>query len=88
MEQRIVLRGGDRKLEHLADEERHYRAASAALRLEMGDIGNGHVVGKFECFIPVRVPVENTGTEAQGPEPVAVFVDACHPGEKLLPLIE
>src|SRR6185436_9407356 len=53
VKQRIVLHGRERKLHEIANEIGKDRATSAALRLEMRDVGNRHVVRELECVKPV-----------------------------------
>src|SRR5579871_6166792 len=66
VEQRIILRGGERELEQPAQKIRHHRTASAPLRLEMGAARKGHVVGEFKCVRPLRVAVHAAGAKTFG----------------------
>jgi len=75
VEEGVVLDVGDGDFEEVADEVRHDGAAAAALRIEVGDVGDGHVVGEVELVEPVLIAVEDSGAETGGTEFAAVVVD-------------
>ncbi len=76
VEQRVVLDGRQRQLQDIADEIRHHRAASAALRLEMRGVRNRHVVRKLKGVEPRLLAVHRARAEAIAAEFARVVVDA------------
>ena len=64
MEERIVLRARDWKLDDVPDKVRHNCAAAAELRIEMCHIGNRQVIGELESVVPVRVAIEDARAKA------------------------
>src|SRR5437016_1926809 len=72
LEERIILSSGKGQFEDLSDKKRHHCAAAAALRLQMGNIWHGHVVGKLVCVVPIEIAVHDSRTEAARAE----FLDA------------
>src|SRR6266403_5118294 len=65
VEEGIILRGRQRELEDVTDEERHHRAAASSLSLQVADIGHRHVVGKVEQLEPVGIPIQRARTESE-----------------------
>ena len=57
VEEQIVLRGGQRQLENLADEKGEDGAAVASLRLQVSEIGDRHVVGEVQRLEPLWLAV-------------------------------
>src|SRR2546430_15775689 len=76
MEERVVLRRGERQLQLVPNEVRHYRAAAASLWIEMRDIGNGHVVGEIERLVPIRIAIEGSRAESASAPLSSVAIDA------------
>src|SRR5438552_14294325 len=68
MKECVVLGRGQRKFENVADEVGQHGAAAARLRIQVRDIGNRHVVGKLQRVVPLQVPIEDSGPEANRPE--------------------
>ena len=77
VKERIVLHCHDRKLDDFANEIGHDRAAATAHWFQMRDVGNGHVVGKFENVIPILSAIHRAGAKTSGAVPVHVAVDFC-----------
>src|ERR1700737_798835 len=57
MEERIILGGGERQLDYFTDKVRHHRAASASHGFKMSDIGDRHIIRKFEDVVPILIPI-------------------------------
>src|SRR5208283_5157995 len=83
LKERVVLRARHRKLNDLSNEIRHDGAATASLRVEMGHVGNRHIIGELESVIPVRVAVEDAGSKALGAILPGIVVDALRSAQKL-----
>ena len=58
MEKRVILRCGYGKFEHLADEVREDRAATASLRIQVRHIGYGHIIGEIKRIVPINIPIQ------------------------------
>src|SRR2546421_8689092 len=76
MEERVILSGDDRYFQNFPDKVRLCGAAAAGLRVEVPDIGNGHIVGIFEGVIPIEIAIENAGAVSLGLKFSSVFVNA------------
>jgi hypothetical protein len=55
----VILRAGYGEFDNVAYEVGHHRAASAALRIEVSNVGYRHVVRKVEGIVPVCIAVED-----------------------------
>ena len=79
MEERVVLRRGQRQLEDTADEERQDGTAAAPLGIEMGHRGKGHIVREVQRPKPLWIPVQGTRAEPPRRELLSVGVDPFDP---------
>jgi hypothetical protein len=75
IEKGVVLRGGQRQLEKTTIDIRKHRAASAALWLEVRDIGNRHVVLKLELSTPLLIPIHHPRAKSLCRELPTISVD-------------
>jgi hypothetical protein len=57
VEQSVVLCGGHRKFEDVADEIGEDRAASPTLRIQVTDVGRRHVIFELQRIIPVQISI-------------------------------
>src|SRR5579859_2776780 len=78
----VVLSGGDRQFQDLADKVRHHGTTAAALWIEMRCIGHGHVVRKIECVVPCEIAIEGSRAKPEGAEGPAVLINAADPLEE------
>src|SRR5437016_3656298 len=76
LEERIILSSGQGQFEDLSDKKWHNCAAATALRLEMGNVWHGHVVGKLVCVVPIEVAVHDSCTEAARAELFDVLINS------------
>src|ERR1700744_4354308 len=76
MEKNVVLSRGYRDFQDVANKVGHDSTAAATLRIQMCDVGYGHVVGKVESVIPIEVSIKDGGTEALGIvlPPIAIYL--------------
>src|SRR5215471_19332555 len=88
VEERVVLRGDDGDLEHLAYKIRFGGATSTGLRVQVTHIRHRHVVGILERVVPIEIPVQNAGAIARCLEPFSVGVDTRHSAQKLFPMLK
>src|SRR5437867_3644553 len=86
MEERVVLCRCQRKFEDLADEIRHNSAAAAPLRVQVRDIGDGHVIGEVQCVVPVQVSIEHSGPKATRPEVLPILTNSSGTAQELPPV--
>src|SRR5215469_5894057 len=83
MEKRVILSGSKRQLEYLINEIRENCAAASPLWIQVGDIGNRHVIFESESSEPVRIAIQGTSTKPARPELFAVIINLLGPPTKL-----
>src|SRR5690349_19133671 len=76
VEESVVLRSDNRNFQDFADEVWFRRTAATTLRIQMADIGDGHIVGTIEKFVPIEIAVKNARAVPCRTEFAAVVVDA------------
>ena len=75
IEQRIVLNCGHWDFENVTNKVGHDGAAATALRIQVRNVGNRHIVGKFKLVVPHLFSIENCATKSFRVVLLAVCID-------------
>src|SRR6266853_3081972 len=88
MKQRVVLRRSERELQCISNKKWHHGTTAAPLTFQVANIWNRHVVGEIQGFKPLRIPVEDSGTEPRCMVFPCVSIDSLGALQEYLPIAE
>src|ERR1035438_5037562 len=88
MQQSVVLHSCHREFQHIADEVWHHGTAAAALRIEVGNVGNRHVESEVKLIVPLRPAVEYCRPESAGTIFGSITVDDRRAIQELFTIVE
>src|SRR5271154_3975422 len=87
LKERIVLAGGERNLQNLADKIREDRTATAALRFQMRYVRHRHIVGKFVRIVPIEIAIHDSRSKPLGAKFLNVLIDLLGPLQEQFALL-
>src|SRR5277367_675068 len=87
LKERIVLAGGERNLQNLADKIREDRTATAALRFQMRYVWHRHVVGKLVRIVPIEIAIHNSRAKPLGAKFLDVLINLVGPLQEQFALL-
>src|SRR5215469_17680874 len=83
VEKRVILSGSKRQLEYPISKIRKNCAAASPLWIQVGDVGNRHVIFESQGSEPVRVAIQGARTKTACPELFGVSINLLGPSTKL-----
>src|SRR6516165_10008424 len=86
MKKRVILCGSKWEFDDPAYEIGHNRTTSATQWFKMGDVRNGHVVGKLEDIVPFLLSIHRPGAETSRVVPSRIAVNSSGPSCKFCAL--